>query len=470
MNALQKIQRNLLLNHPLIWNTRIVPVLLLAGGMNLLLFLFFYMVSSPNNAQDDMFVPWILFLSLCSIIAVVLYLIYLLRFNYFKNFGLLRPMDFALQFLLLFLALGSIIAWPFVPKIAAHVAVDGNYSADEMRNDLEEAYLLAYQLEYSENNMPYRKMTIEVVDSLEYNNEDGVNNILQVPSLADVDTTRFVKMERHADGTYTGYEKIYMVCGYYPYNLYDIDRLTDKIYASLLSPSSKSRDEKLARLNEIFGKYIRHYDGTPYSTSSTFYDASSRTMDMAYEPYGTYQSIPCEKYRLGDLGQTMDDIDNVVFDKEDWRIYVRVWFYLTFYAALLLVIFRYMTARTFLWTLLFSFLLFVFTVIFSIISDPGESGIMAIMLFYYFVFSGFAITIFFSKSRNVFQGIALNLSFFCLQAFPLLLVTFLHEAVDSTLEQTWVIGAERVGLLLVLASALFFHSRLFYKWYSLPEE
>ncbi len=61
------------------------------------------------------------------------------------------------------------------------MAVAGSYSSGEMRSDLEEAYLLAYQLEYTQSNPPYRKMKIEVVDSLEYSNEDGVNNLLQVP-------------------------------------------------------------------------------------------------------------------------------------------------------------------------------------------------------------------------------------------------------------------------------------------------
>lgn len=466
MNFFQKIQRNLLLNHPLIWNTRIVPVLLLSGALNGMLFLFFYMVSSPNNTDDDVLVPWILFLSLCSIIGVIVYLIYLLRFNYFKNFGLLRPTDFAFQFLLLFVTLGSIISWPFVPKMAAHMAVAGSYSSGEMRGDLEEAYLLAYQLEYTQSNPPYRKMKIEVVDSLEYSNEDGVNNLLQVPSVRDIDTSRFVKVETHADGTFTGYEKIYLICGYYPYNLYDIDLLSNKIYGSLPVSGQAGREEKLARLSEIFGKYLPRYDGSPFNSLSTF--AAS---DQMTEPDPYYnQSIACDKYRLADLGEVMSGIDNVVFDHEDWRIYLRIWFYTTFYAALLLIIFRYMTARTFLWTLLFTFLLFVFTVIFTIISDPGDNGILAIMLFYYFVFLGFAISLFFTKSRNVFQGIALNLSFFCLHVFPLVLASFLYEAVGADIREPVVVYLERAGLLLVLLSSLFFHSRLFYKWYSLPEE
>lgn len=466
MNVFQKIQRYLLLHHPLLWNTRILPVLCMAGSVNVLLFVFFYAVGSSRDTDGDTYYLWAAFLSLCSLIALVVYLIYLLRFNYFKNFGRLRPFDFAWQFLLLFVTLGSISAWPFVPKVAAHMAIGGRYFAHEMRADLEEAYVLAYQLEYSRADPPYRKMRIEVVDSLETETEDGVNNLLQVPSADAIDTSRFVSLEKQADGTFTGYEKLYVVCGYYPYNLYTMDSLSDKIYASLPATSPEDREAKLARLNEIFGKYIRNYDGTPYVASGSFYGTPAMS-DIEYSPA---QSRVCDKYRLDDLGLAMENIDTLILDHDDWRIHVRVWFYLTFYTTLLLLIFRYMTVRTFLWTLLFSFLLFVFTVIFSLIAGMEESGVLALLSFYYLVFFGFAVAVFFSPSRNVFMGIGLNLSFFCLQLAPLVLVSFLHETVDRDIREQTVIYLERFGLFLVAVSLLFFHSRLFYRWYSLPEE
>lgn len=476
MNFIHNIQRRLLLNHPILWSSRIVPTLILSGLFNVLLFAFFYFFSSPYDPSYS-FVTWSSFLTLCSIIAVIIYLIFLLRFNHFKVFGILKWSDFSFQFLLFFITLGSIIAWPFMPRIAAHMATSTRYDLNEMTLDLREAYLTANQLEYTQATAPYREVNIQIGVATDELETDNVNNILKLASEDDIDKSRYVKLERTSDSTFIGYERISLVCNNYLYGAWNTDEFNEEIYESLPQKIENAAQKK-ERLNELFGKYIGGYNGSIYSTpDNTIEDISAATI-VDYNDV-EYNETVCDKYRLTEMSNSVSNISDKIIDDSAFEFIFRFWFYFTLFAAVLLIIFRYMSPRTFLWTLLFTFLLFVFTVIVMISADFETVGLLTIMLLYYLVFIAIAISIFFSKSRNVFQGIALNLSFFCLFLVPLVVTglyielnknSFYEYYWNSSTIETAFRRAEMIGLALVFLSALFFHSRLFYKWYSLPEE
>jgi hypothetical protein len=457
MKFINKIQHYLLLHHPLIWSTRIIPTLIFSGMVSVLLFIFFYFTTTTTGSASYSFPAWVSFLGLSSVIAIIVYLIYLLRFNQFKNFGSLHWHQFFMHFIILFTALGSMIIWPFIPGLAAHVATNTTHTIPEMEADMEEAYILAIQLEYTKETVPYRMVNIQVNDSVSDVTTDDVNNNIIVPSEKDIQRERYVKLEKKSETQYVGYEQINLLCAEFPYGLGDYDGLNRKLYQSVQADIS-DRETKLAKLNEIFAKYIRYYDGNVRKGSIDIYG------------YDNTESGICTNYRLSEMGGAMQNISDRIFRSSDWAIYLRFWFYLTLYSTLLLLIFRYMSPRTFLWTLLFTFLLFVFTMIVTLSSGLGEISIFSVMVFYYLVFLGFAITIFFSKSRNVFQGIALNLSFFFLPILPLVLSLMACEINQDGRNCDVVIQiAEFVGVFLLLISSLVFHSRLFYKWYSLPE-
>ena len=463
MNFIHKIQHRLLLNYPMIWSSRVVPVLLVAGTVNVLLFALFYLVSSPWHRVS--FEAWIPFFSLCSIIGVIIYLIYLLRFNSFKVFGKLHWTHFSLQFFLIFISLGSIIAWPFMPQLATHVAVSGRFVPGELDADIRQAYLLANQLEYTKETLPYRKITIEVSDTVTVEENDWDNNYRKVPSIGFINDADYEKVEKKSDSLYIGYERVDLICTYFPYvTSVSSSAINDEIY-NTINAGGIDTSQHLEKLSAIFAKYIPSYNG---SVIRIPFDNRYSEMEE------TQECKTCQKYRLSELGSCMMDVGNSMFSRDDMEVVFRIWFYLTFYASLLLVIFRYITARTFLWTLLFTFLLFIFSVIVLIASRYNEDKLMlGMMLFYYTVFASVSFTLFFSKSRNVFQGIALNLSFFCLHLLPIVSAAFFIEMVGryrvSNKGFIWEC-AELVGIALVFLSALFYHSRLFYKWYSLPEE
>lgn len=465
MKFYHNIQRHLLLHYPLVYSTRAFPALLVGVSVIALLFIFFASLSNQIESSSAI-ASWIAFLVLCCIIAVIIYLIYLFRFNVFKNFGKAGPLQFSLQFLLIFLSIGMFVFWPFIPRIAAHSLLSARYNEARMIKDIHEAYQLAYQMEHTRWDAPYRISQIYVNPQEYYGvDEDWGNNTIKVGSLRDLEKNRFEKLEKKSDSLYLGYEKTSLVCSEYDYRLLNPTELSDSIYANL--PETKGDIQaQQERLGEIFSKYIPDYNGSVLNRdsrwSSEFY-------------YGYEETTVCSKYRLSELGDEMRRINEKVISQSDLKILWRVWFYISLYATVLILIFRYMTLRTYFWTILFTFLLFVFTVILTIITEPGEIGMHFILLFYYFICAGFGLSIFFSKSRNVFQGIGLNLSYFFLQLLPIVLASVYYEFIKYD-DDHWTARivlmerAEIVGIILLLISTFLIHNRLFHKWYSLPEE
>jgi hypothetical protein len=229
-----------------------------------------------------------------------------------------------------------------------------------------------------------------------------------------------------------------------------------------------NREQGEAILNGIFTKYIKNYNGKIFAKDAEIQFVIAEAAYVETSPV-------CNKYRLREMSAGMEKIHNRIATPEELSVLVRVWFYMSLYLSLFFLIFRYMTVRTFLWSLLTAFLLFVFTVITAIITEPGESGIIGILLFYYFISLALAITIFFSKTRHVFSGIGLTLSFFFLHLIPFLI----HAYIFSQLPEGHYLIEQNRGLMfftefmantLLIVSCLFFHSALYYRWYSLPEE
>ncbi len=324
-------------------------------------------------------------------------------------------------------------------------------------------------MEYDIETAPYTAVIIKV-DSLQSDSiyEDYANNLIVVKSPDLIPEGRFEYKEKTSDNSYLAYEKQVLICSDFPYQIAPSEDLSGKIYRSLKEEKLNQKEGEPI-LNGIFAKYIKNYNGkifvkeAPIPVEADAYDA---TVYLNASPV-------CSKYRLSDMSRSMDKVYSRINSARDLAFMFRTWFYFSLYITLLILIFRYMTVRTFLWTLLAGFLLFVFTVIISIIINPGETGVMELLIFYYLLCLGLAISIFFSKSRQVFAGIGLNLSFLFLHLFPFLLVGyfFADDQFFSWLDKASLMRAtEFFSLVLFFFSSLFFHSLLYYRWYSLPEE
>lgn len=86
---LDKIQTKLLLKYPLLWNTRLIPMLIFGIGINAIYFLIGYLTGTVDFTEiyhysDD--VTFFTFSIIISILALILWLVFYFRYNGFKAF------------------------------------------------------------------------------------------------------------------------------------------------------------------------------------------------------------------------------------------------------------------------------------------------------------------------------------------------------------------------------------------------
>src|SRR3954467_529803 len=105
---LKRAEQKLLLNKPGIWSTRTHLVLyygiLFIAGLTGLCFL-----ENSDVKERSTTSYWVGFVIIIAIIALTVWLIYLLRFNVFKKYGQLHPLYMLATFGLYFISVGTIV-------------------------------------------------------------------------------------------------------------------------------------------------------------------------------------------------------------------------------------------------------------------------------------------------------------------------------------------------------------------------
>ena len=106
---LKKFDRKLLLTNPTAWAARAHFVSWFSFlGIGLLSLIFFIIPNDPRH-DSTVYLPTF-FLVILSIVGIVFYLIYLLRFNVFKRFGNYTRTSMLSSFVLIFVSLGWLIS------------------------------------------------------------------------------------------------------------------------------------------------------------------------------------------------------------------------------------------------------------------------------------------------------------------------------------------------------------------------
>jgi hypothetical protein len=89
---LKKIQNHLLINHPIAWNTKVIPLSILLVLLNIIFFIVGYTTTSVNfdetdrNYLYDNEITVNFFVVLVSILALIMWLVYYFKNNSFKSF------------------------------------------------------------------------------------------------------------------------------------------------------------------------------------------------------------------------------------------------------------------------------------------------------------------------------------------------------------------------------------------------
>ncbi len=113
---LKRAEQKLLLNKPLIWSTRVHLVLYYGILFNLLLAGLSYLAPMEILGRSEAGY-WVGFEIIITIIALTVWLIYLLRFNVFKKYGNIKPLHALVTFLLYFISTGIIVVSVFIYPI-----------------------------------------------------------------------------------------------------------------------------------------------------------------------------------------------------------------------------------------------------------------------------------------------------------------------------------------------------------------
>src|SRR5687767_10586332 len=132
---LKTAEQKLLLNKPGIWSTRIH--LVLYYGVLFILVLAALCFFEPWDVRSQSTTElWIGFVSIISGIGLIVWLIYLLRFNVFKKYGIIHPLYGLITFVLYFIATGIIVLFTYVHPVVESVRANRAFGNEEIVQDM----------------------------------------------------------------------------------------------------------------------------------------------------------------------------------------------------------------------------------------------------------------------------------------------------------------------------------------------
>jgi hypothetical protein len=490
--VLNKLDNWLLLNKPETWSAR-THLVIYYGGLFMLALAAICFVFPDDARSASGAANWALFTSIITLLATVLWVIYLLRFNVFKRFGNTSATNRLVTFVMYFIAAGIITLISFVEPAVETVKANMAYGDEELVNDINSINLKITQLEYDSLDNVWGRDTFHIVNEIpgrarETNDGDMAETTTDtaIPVLVDghkrplrlLDTAELRMKLRTADSTEKINDSVYVFlsCPDYTWiHEFGADRYTDaqvmsdrNIYDSIVMNYQKPHAGIQRELAALIDKYYyEHYN--PY-----YYTDTPVT--------GYVNSIPV-KYSTDKVSRSFS---HIVDRKYRWcgtsgQILFRVFFYITLCVTLLVFIFRHTTVRTFFYTLLAGTIITILTALIMAFTRWYEHGsfFFMLLLFYFVAFAAVTATAWTTATRKVITGIAINF-FVLMAAFVPLLVTALHDAWEDEkyrgvpsphpAPEYWNLAyAEVIGVVLLLVLLPTYIHRLYRRWYALPE-
>lgn len=487
---LNRFDKWLLTNKPDTWSARTHLVLYYCGGFLAILALLAFIFPDDPRTDSGVF-NWILFTSIITLIALVVWLIYLLRFNVFKRFGVTKPIDRLKTFLLYFISVGIIILISFVESGIECIKANRVFGDNEMVKDLNNMNMMITQLEYDSLNHKWGRDTFRIVDTIpgvsyqpSPSSDDNVADVVtevtvsasdNPKSIRFMDTATLHKSLRDGDSTYEIDDSTFIIfnCPNYIFlNNYRFEQFaTIKQYGSVEVYREVVQNYKLpdkAKLNAEMKELIRKYSNPEYD-----YYYNNERRDFEYQLQ--------KKYGINEVESGMRNISG---RKLFWRgtgleIIIRLFFYITLSISLLVFIFRHSTVKTFFLTILTVCVISILTALFLALGSSKISGFFITLIFYFVVFTAVALLAWQSKTRNVVVGICINLFVAMLTFMPLIVVAFAYAVYDQSKpynkviednRYAWLFAAEIVGPIILLIALLTLIHKMYRRWYALPED
>lgn len=482
---INKLDRWLLLNRPDTWATRIHLVL-----YYLLLFIAVFTLISfllPENPLVRTYMPFVsVGIGLLALMGLIVWLIYLFRFNVFKQFGIVKAGDRIKNFVFFYVTIFSIACTVIIPEIVETIRVNSKFSSDELMTDMNRMNELISRLEYNAIPHDWNVDTLVVYKHIAGENDYPVRRYDSDTAIAPamhytyVDSSELSWQLSSADSILKLNDTMYRRLNFFNLDFIGQDNrisahspvpflhTIDLYHLVFKNPGQPNRDRLKQELSALIVKYGGEKTFEPYS----------EVLDLRYRIMN--------KYNLYAVNNSFDNISDKKYwpRRRDIRNTTRVFHYITLALTLLLFMFRHTTIRTFFLTILALVILSVLTGIFLAMTRAKEMGIFITLLIYFAIFFTQALMTFRSRKRHFLTGISINIILLLVTFIPMICVALRHailrEAYRSRMIYEYydydpdfsqhMLLAEIAGvvLLLILTETLF--KRLYRSWYALPEE
>jgi hypothetical protein len=500
---LQKLDKYLLLNYPTIWSSRIHLSLFFSSIIAVTLYILFLLINKDARANSSEFTSTSL-LTILIIIALVVYCIYLLRFNVFKRFGVWKKLDSLLVFFFSFLSACSIIFWAFIPSISSFNMANKKYNFNELiadQNKINQSMALLHadslNLEISYDQTIFldtiKKNEMELADNQEVMTSvattatiENDNNPLARNRNSIGDTATFNQMLLAADSLVKLSDTCFEIYKMPELQFSDVyisngygKTITNKelYYFTIANMQNANKESLLKQIKLVGDKYI-----TPSQLENSKIQSAQYAEVNDKNVNGVKFTKAHFMYRH-QIDLIQNSIRNISDRKNYWlsthkKQRLHIWFYLSLVLGVLVFIFRHSNNKTFFLSILTGGLLCIISAPILIFVASDELGAFSLLLFYFFIFLIIACSIFASKSRSLVQGIALNLAVAITYFIPMVLVG-LNYAIKKNVSNNNTYSYENesmnmyysqfIGFALLLISIQFLYSKLYKKWFALPE-
>ncbi|MBP6456620.1 MAG: hypothetical protein KA275_07820, partial [Chitinophagaceae bacterium] len=316
---LAKFDRNLLLNNPDFWSTRFIHTLLFTIlGFLGISGLFFISNNDVRNYSDEF--SWMFLLCFLIFVSLVIWFIFLFRFNVFKRFGKIKKTHFIVQFLCFFFTFFLFFTWLTSINFVESYQANKKYSTVELANDIN-AFNKNLAI-YQQHKMPksWGRNTYKLVNSAtkkqlesgfvsaEYysTNEGGNEQIVEKENFFKSFLPKIDSIQKINDSTY--YE--YTCPNYCLLNNTDvfsnckIDNLKNKeIFFSIINKEFSESEKKAS--GDLIQKLIKKYHYTNRYTSQ--YDDVSYINDAAVRNWNEELSV---RFKIDALNNSLYNIAN----------------------------------------------------------------------------------------------------------------------------------------------------------------
>lgn len=493
LGIVNKLDDYLLRNKPDTWTTRIHLVIYYSILYTLALCVICFMI--PDNPLRSSIVGyWIMAQSVLVIVAIVFWIVYLVRFNNFKSYGLTHGGDRVKTYFFFFIGMVFMISTCFIPPIIETYKTMIRYSPSQIVEDMDEMNILLARLTKEETRA---EVTIDTIYILDPNSpyapySSGSGSIIWNDSVG-----AYIK------------ESMYLSREELKYQLAEDDSVlwinNNKLVRFQVSnlqfisswDITENEDMKPMSSFEIYNRV--YYNDKPediQKLEKEFFDVSEKYRDPANagDDYWNYSidpsSVAAAKYRTGQVSSGISNVSTRYYRWDEWEMVAayHTIYYVAMFIGLCLFIFRHSTMRTFFLSILAAILLAIITAIFGALLNFEVEGAIISVLVYFAFFLIFAISTVQWKVRSVFTGMALNLAVICTPFIPFLCVALYYEihradyytsyyysnnnydTFDRDTERLHYYISEAFGFIILLVLIETVYKWMYRRWYAAPEE